>query len=238
MALFLRQALPSSSAWLLISALFLSGPAGRAAAQEPGRGGARPGVPGPTTPAGAPGTPFGFRGNLFNPYSMPGGGTDGGMYSHDMPGSFYSPYGTPPNGYGSLQNREKACKPRDPANVLDIFGVPHDGDRLRWPVGLKVLPPGEQTGVLLAQIDSLALLAARETVRERGVNPVVLERARRSVEKLKRLFHEKGDALPVAQETRDEARRFLRDLGAGLELFGSPEMKTYPTSATTPREKE
>ncbi|HKB35524.1 MAG TPA: hypothetical protein VKD72_03660, partial [Gemmataceae bacterium] len=76
------------------------------------------------------------------------------------------------------------------SNVLDAMGLPNGGGRLDWPLGLRILPPGEKTVVLRNQIDALLGMAARQSA-QGPVSPKLLQEASQAVNELHSLLREK-----------------------------------------------
>jgi hypothetical protein len=102
-------------------------------------------------------------------------------------------------------------------NVLDAMGVPNTDGRLDWPLGLRILPPGEKTEVLRKQIEALLRMAANHA-RDGKVSPQVLQEASNAIAELHDVLHEKKGAFS-ASYTYDEADRFLDKLAKGLKLL-------------------
>jgi hypothetical protein len=200
----------------------------RAAMPAPPQQGARP-------------QPVGTAGGFFDPFAgmrampMPASGGYGMMGG--MPrGSYSSPYSMPsasgsaayPGGYGgaaqgygdgaatarvqsSGYGEEAPGAGDEAARLLTASGVPHDGGRLRWPVGLRVLAAPE-TDELRAQAEALFQAAAAQAA-DGPVNPRLGEELTRSVERLRRLLQRDKDerfALPAA--VYDESEQFLAKL--------------------------
>ena len=103
------------------------------------------------------------------------------------------------------------------SNVLDAMGLPNAGGRLDWPLGLRILPPGEKTVVLRNQIDALLGMAAIQSA-QGPVNPKLLHEASKAVNELHSLLRDKRMAFE-ASFTYNEADRFLDKLAHGLKLL-------------------
>jgi hypothetical protein len=137
-----------------------------------------------------------------NPYSVPSRvGDTAGAY---RPGS-------------ATANQRQTTAQAASANVLDAMGVPNTDGRLDWPLGLRILPPGEKAGVLRKQIDALLRMASNQAP-DGKVSPQVLQEASDAIEELHDMLHQKKGAFS-ASYTYDEADRFLDKLAKGLKLL-------------------
>jgi hypothetical protein len=100
---------------------------------------------------------------------------------------------------------------------LDSLGLPNEGGKVAWPLGLRVLGPASEVQPLRQQIDSLLpLLAAAGRDAETTAISGQLEDALRQA---RRLLAENGDGL--ADATQAEARRFLNDISRALKKLQS-----------------
>jgi hypothetical protein len=95
-----------------------------------------------------------------------------------------------------------------------------DGEsNLDWPLGLRILPPAEETAALRQEVENF--FRASQEGRGRGKAPAVaLNEAGLAVARLQRLLARHADQLPVSPYTIAEAKRYLRRLkrfAMGLE---------------------
>jgi hypothetical protein len=175
--------------------------------------------------------------SAVNPYGPAYGGMSAmygsGSNPYDMayPGtSSVSTYSTPyqtqpmgsapagPYGYGSAPaNREQAAAKERLAHVLDAMGVPSTNGRLDWPLGLRILPPGEKAEELRKQIEALLRMAANQAP-EGKVSPQVVRETANAVEEMHEMLRKKKSAY-VASYTYNEADQFLDKLAQGLKLL-------------------
>src|SRR5262249_51544376 len=72
-------------------------------------------------------------------------------------------------------------------NTLDALGVPTRDGKLNWPLGLRILPPGEEVEPLRRQIDALVKKAAEYSAEGRP-DPRLIEEARQAVDELRGLL--------------------------------------------------
>jgi hypothetical protein len=103
------------------------------------------------------------------------------------------------------------------SHALDVLGVPTRDGKLNWPLGLRILPPGEEVEPLRRQIDALAKKAAEYSAEGRS-DPRLIEEARQAVDELRGLLHGKKTRFDVPY-TYEEADRFLTRLTAGLKTL-------------------
>jgi hypothetical protein len=90
-----------------------------------------------------------------------------------------------------------------------------DGDgALDWPLGLRILPPAEETAALRQEVETF-LRAALKGLGSGNAPASALKEARRDIARLQGLLHRYADRLPGSRHTVREARRYLRR----LELF-------------------
>jgi hypothetical protein len=95
-----------------------------------------------------------------------------------------------------------------------------DGEgALDWPLGLRILPPSEETAALRQEVE-VFLRAALKGLGSGKAPAGALKEARRSLARLQRLLDRGADRLPGSRHTLTQARRYLRRLQrftAGLE---------------------
>jgi hypothetical protein len=166
-------------------------------------------APAASPPAGGTGaTPAAYQTNA-NPY-LPMGNYSRSPYleTYDNSSRNYSYPGT----YSQRQTAQM-----ETSHVLDTLGVPTKDGKVTWPLGLRILPPDEETKTLRLQIDALVQRAA-ERAAEGRPDSRALEEVRRAVDELRGLLHKKKDAFP-APYTYTEADRFLTRLVDGLKTL-------------------
>jgi hypothetical protein len=94
-------------------------------------------------------------------------------------------------------------------NWLDALGLPNDGGRLSWPLGLRVLAPAQEVQQERLHIEGLLQRAALQAT-SGSVACSVLKEMDRAVVRLRGMLQARGDGL--AEATQSEARRFLGQL--------------------------
>jgi hypothetical protein len=132
----------------------------------------------------------------------------GGMYGGGSPG--YAGYG----GAGPQASPEAERLSR----VLTAAGVPNDGGRLEWPVGLRVVggPAGDE---LRQQIADLLQQGAGQT-QAGSAKPQTAQELARSVQALRKLLlRDRDERFSLALTTYQEAERFLDRLDRAGKLL-------------------
>jgi hypothetical protein len=127
---------------------------------------------------------------------------------------------------------EKKYGEKTPVNVLDTLGVPNDGSRLSWPVGLQILPPAAETSAMRQQIDALALEVATQAA-NKELNAGTLQETIREVNKLQGLLFENGSRIP-ALTSFQQADQFLTRLKDGLSGLRSASAGVTPGKPAAP----
>lgn len=133
-------------------------------------------------------------------------------------------YGTSPAGTEPRETPE--------SRFLSAAGVLHDDGKLRWPLGLRILP-GDEVAELREQLDSLFRLAATQAEAGR-INRNVIEEIGRNVAELRRrLLEDKRTKFAMARATYDDAENYLaklqraqRLMKAGLETDRDRRLRT------------
>jgi hypothetical protein len=90
-----------------------------------------------------------------------------------------------------------------------------DDDGLRWPLALRILPPGPDATRLRDHIDQLVKEVRREAPNDQ-VKPDALEQVEQDIQKLRRLWSARAAYLPVSQEAIEEGQQFLRKVREAL----------------------
>jgi plastocyanin len=153
-------------------------------------------------------------------------------YGGGMPGSSYGAQGGMQGpgyqGYGgaTVGPSEAASEAMSLSEVLAASGVPNDGGRLRWPVGLRVVG-GPAADKLRQQVETLFQQEAGQA-QTGPVNPHLAQEAARSVDALRQLLlRDREERFSVALTTYEDAEHFLvklehaqKVLEAGLEPPG------------------
>jgi hypothetical protein len=161
----------------------------------------------------------GYMGAMSMAYGSGGSGGYGGgsaRSSNESSSAYGNPYQSENSMAGATLTSLQMAK-SVASNVLDAMGLPNAGGRLDWPLGLRILPPGEKTVLLRNQIDALLGMAAIQSARG-PVNPKLLQEASKAVNELHSLLREKRTAFE-ASFTYNEADRFLDKLAHGLKLL-------------------
>jgi hypothetical protein len=167
---------------------------------------------------------------------MPTGSTYGGMPSYGQGSGYspnammnpYSPAGNGGNGYGGGGNGSAygtgasayslAMTPVTAPSWLDALGLPSEGGKLAWPLGLRVLAPASEMDLMRQRVDALLPTLAAQAG-QGTQNTAIANELATAVRQMRRLLAENGDGL--ADATRTDASRFLTRLGRALKLLQS-----------------
>lgn len=104
----------------------------------------------------------------------------------------------------------------DSSSPLDALALPHSGNQLLWPLGLRIVPPALETQPLLLQTQAQILTVAREAVYGQ-VDAGMVQQALESVQRLRKYLKE-GETK-MSQSTAAEAQRFLNLLETTLQRY-------------------
>ncbi len=104
------------------------------------------------------------------------------------------------------------------------IGLLKDGGRLAWPLGLRALPPADQTRELRSQVGTLLQDAVGQAANGK-VDPSLLQELSRDVSRLQKLLVARANDLP--EDTYIEARQFLNDLDASVRTLRRPDAGDY-----------
>jgi hypothetical protein len=103
-------------------------------------------------------------------------------------------------------------------NWLGSLGLPSDGGKLVWPLGLRVLAPASELQPLRQRIDALLpILAAQAS--PSAETTTMSDELQGALRQIRQLLAENGDGL--AEATRTEASRFLTDMGRAIKKLQS-----------------
>jgi hypothetical protein len=158
-----------------------------------------------------------------NPYagypksSTSGGGYPAGGYSG---GAYPSASGESAN-YSTSGNADGNDEPQPSLRTTPkgLAGLFVGDGTLDWPLGLRILPPAEETQVLRKEIETF-LRAALKGLGSGKAPASALKEARLDIARFQRLLTRHADRLPVSGYTVTEAKRYLRRLqlfAKGLE---------------------
>jgi hypothetical protein len=111
-------------------------------------------------------------------------------------------------------------------NYLDALGLPNDGGRLSWPVGLRIVPPANEINPVREQVEVAALLAGRELVRGDKADRRILDQATRDVRWLRWLVMDSEGKVPY--QSIEQSVQFLNKVDKGLKLAKDAEAPAYP----------
>jgi hypothetical protein len=149
----------------------------------------------------APQTMFGSVGGSLGSGSMGDGGggpTIGGGVA------------SPSTGTDLSQSLQGVAGITDVPSFLSAVGLPANGTRLAWPLGLRLLSPASQSRPLMWRIDRLVSEAAGQASRHRQVEPRVQAEMIAAVDQFRDLLGAHGSMLDDAKF--NEADRFLQAL--------------------------
>jgi hypothetical protein len=190
-----------------------------------------------TTPGLLPFIPFNSGlgslggGAMYNPYagyasgsyggggsssgsSYGGGGSSGGGSQNYSSGSA-NPYQQYAAAASLMANGQQASPTSAAGNVLESFGVPLEKGKPAWPLGLRILAPASETGVLRRQVDALVALSATQAGGQ--VPSGVVQEAGRAVTRLRTLLAGQEDGMAAA--TYQQAAGFLKKLQGALKAL-------------------
>ena len=145
-----------------------------------------------------------------------GGGTSGSSYGGQ--GGTYGT-GNPEDGGDDRTRAETPSEDKSLGRVLTATGVPNDGGRLLWPVGLRVLRGGA-TDEMRRQIEALLHLEAVQA-QTGPVNPNLARELADSIDVLRAVLlrdRERRFSLPLT--LYEDAERFLARLDHAQKLLG------------------
>jgi hypothetical protein len=151
-----------------------------------------------------------------NGYGAAGGSSGGGAgYGSGSGGSASGDYGSATgsaNPYlspGSLGSTSSygATSASYLGGSLDGLGLPTEGGRLNWPLGLRMLAPATKAQALRQQLEGLLRTTASQSA-YRTAQPATLAEATRVSAELRILLRQSG-SVAMADHTLREARHFL-----------------------------
>jgi hypothetical protein len=152
--------------------------------------------------------------------SMAGTGGYGGGMSASSSNTRGGQYGAGSYGYGgdSGASAETSSGGNGLGRVLTAAGVPNDGGRLRWPVGVRVVG-GLEADELRQQIEALFQYGGEQT-QAGPVSPHLVQELARSVAALRQLLRrDREERFSLALTTYEDAERFLAKLDNARRLL-------------------
>jgi len=170
---------------------------------------------------------YGYPGTSYNPYAGYGAMAApayGNPYAYGMATPYANPYAasgsgkTVPGSGAGQQQQQQQSQDKSATSLLDALGVPNDGSRLTWPLGLRILPPAPETQTLRRQIDGLVRLLAQQAASGQ-VSSSTIQEASRAVDQLHARLRDRKDSLPTSANTFHEADHFLTQLEHGLKAL-------------------
>ena len=100
-----------------------------------------------------------------------------------------------------------------PIAAATLFGLPAENGRVQWPLGLRILPPGNETKALRDQLELVLYFVATQAA-EGKVNPAFIDFGLQAVHDLRELLRPRR--WRMASFTYTEAMRFLDRAERGL----------------------
>jgi hypothetical protein len=209
-------------------------------------GGPSPGVPtiwggGPMVgppPYAYPSAPYGSTlttGVPYGPgYASPYATSSGyeAAYSPGMAGYAGGVQGPGPQGYGGETGgrAEMSAEAKRLSQALAASGLPNEGGRLQWPVGLRAVG-GPAADELREQIEALLKQEAGQA-QSGPVNPQVAKDLARAVDALRKLLlRDRDERFSLTPTSYEDAERFLAKLGRAQKVLeagtGSSRGKNY-----------
>jgi hypothetical protein len=104
------------------------------------------------------------------------------------------------------------------------MGFLKDGGRISWPLGLRALPPAQETRELRSQVNSLLQDAVSQAANGK-VDAGLLQELSNDVDRLNRLLQARANDMP--ENTYIDARQFLKNLDDAVRLLQRPEAGDY-----------
>jgi hypothetical protein len=152
--------------------------------------------------------PYMMNSYMMNPYSY--GGSSGSSYGNSY-GSGSSPGYDSSAAYGGQGYGQSAqAAAIAPAT---LFGLPTADGRLQWPLGLRTLPPADETKALRRQLELvLSLVPTQAAVGQ--VNAAFIDEGLQAVREFRQLLRPREGAM--AEATYTDAMRFLDRAERGL----------------------
>jgi hypothetical protein len=153
------------------------------------------------------GSSGGGRSSGSGSYGSGGGSYGGGGGSQDYSSSAansYQPYAPA----SLMAYNQQASSASRPGSALESFGVPFEGGKPAWPLGLRILAPAAETDALRRQVDALMGLT---TAQPDGRLPSdAVQEASRALARLRTLLAAQQEGMAAA--TYEQADRFLKKL--------------------------
>src|SRR5262249_38789449 len=103
-------------------------------------------------------------------------------------------------------------------SVFDVLGLPTQNGQLAWPIGLRILPPDQETQALRRSIEVDVIRAVQQAAGNLDATPSV-KQMHDDIRQLRHSLNEKGYRLP--ERTVSEAQRFLDRLDRAADNAGS-----------------
>jgi len=145
--------------------------------------------------------------------SYGGGGSSGGG-SQNYSAATANPYQV----YAAaslMANAQQAPATSRAGNFLESFGVPMEKGKPAWPLGIRILAPASETGVLRRQVDALVALAPAQS--DGNVPTGAVQEAGRAVTRLRTLLVGQQDGMAAA--TYEQADGFLKKLQGAFKAM-------------------
>jgi hypothetical protein len=111
-------------------------------------------------------------------------------------------------------------------SAATLFGLPAEKGRVKWPLGLRILPPADESKVLREQLEVVLYFVASQAA-EGKVNRVFIDFGLDAVQDLRRLVRADREHTPA--DTYREAMRFLDRAERGLTRI--KKVETGPDAA-------
>jgi hypothetical protein len=110
-----------------------------------------------------------------------------------------------------------------------LASIRHTGRNLDWPVGLRSLPPREETQKLLRRIDEEV-----NGLSDAGPEADAAKDLSHDVTRLRRLFDDRPADTPITADQVAEAKKFLRKLELALPMASSGAYASTSASGQEP----
>jgi hypothetical protein len=128
----------------------------------------------------------------------------GSVQAQDMVGS---------KGYGRTGHGQSETNQTARIAAASLFGLPAKDGRVQWPLGLRILPPAEETKALREQLEMVLYFVATQAA-EGQVNRAFIDFGLQAVRDLRQRLKPRRGAM--AAFTYTEASRFLDRAESGL----------------------
>jgi hypothetical protein len=161
--------------------------------------------------------PYTMRSDMVSPYNSGTSYVYANSYapvsSPMSPGTSGAAAGYGGRGYGGRGYGQAGTGQTAPFVAATLFGLPTEGGRMQWPVGLRILSPANETKALREQL-ALVLYVVATQAADGHVSPVFIDFGLQAVGDLRQHLRRREGSM--SDLTYTEAMRFLDRAERGL----------------------